>query len=227
MSLSLQAAQDSQTGSGNISATFTANVTAGSTIFVACMSYPAAGTFSISDLYSGGGSNSYSTAKGPSTGTEDTSQSWTAVATQTGSLTITVNSSQSFPVLIIVEYPASLGIGAVDQTAFADSASGTALASGAVTTTEASELLIGYGGSENGGSTLAAGAGFAFEESVPVGAGGNCFFLEDQQVSSTGSYQATATMGTGQSWFCALVTLKLSGAPPPGPGGAAVVCLMQ
>lgn len=222
MSLSVQTKSGSQSTSGNLAVTFSSNVAAGNTIIAIAMD-DTSGGLSISDSQG----NSYTSLYGPNTGTHETSRAWKATAGSSGSLTVTVNAVNPFPVLIIIEYPASLGIGAVDQSSTNSASSGTALTSGtAVTTTQANELLIAYGGSESNGGTFTLGGSFAMESQVTAGVGGTCLFVADRAVISTGSYQATATMSPSQSWFCSLITLKISGSVG---GGSAqpVVCIMQ
>jgi hypothetical protein len=221
MSIALQSAFSSGSASGIITAVFGSNVTAGDKIIAIAMNDSLTGTFTISDTQG----NVYTALQGPLGGTQESSQAWIATAGSTGACSVSINSSGTFPVLIIAEYPSSLGIGAVDQTSHNDASSGTALTSGSVTTTQAIELLISYGGSETNNGTFTLGSGWNMELAVTAGSGGTCLFLADQQVSSIGAYQGSATMSPSQHWFCSIITLKLSSAPPPS--AKPVVCIMQ
>ena len=61
------------------------------------------------------------------------------------------------------------------------------------------DLIVGLAGS-NG--SLTAGAGFTRR------VGGNFSLIEDREVTSTGSYGATATASASSMWTMAMVTLK-------------------
>jgi hypothetical protein len=88
----------------------------------------------------------------------------------------------------------------VDGTASA-SGGGPTLDSGAATTSHAHDLLVGLV-SSNG--TTAAGSGFMAR------VGGTFSLIEDQEVTTAGTYHATATSSTNEAW--AMVELALRAA---------------
>jgi hypothetical protein len=81
----------------------------------------------------------------------------------------------------------------------ATSGQGTTLSTGTITTSHPHDLIVGIVGS-NG--SLVAGAGFTKR------VGGNFSLIEDREVTSTGSYGATATAGQNSNWSMAMVALK-------------------
>ncbi len=84
-----------------------------------------------------------------------------------------------------------------------DSGSGTAITSGAATTSYTNELVFGYGISNN--TVGAAGTGFTERQSV----GGD--MTEDRDANATGSYAATATNGSSTGWQALEATFWGSG----------------
>jgi hypothetical protein len=76
---------------------------------------------------------------------------------------------------------------------------GTMLASGTAATSHPHDLLVGIVGS-NG--SLTAGAGFTRR------VGGTYSLIEDREVTSTGSYSATASANQSSTWTMAMVALK-------------------
>ena len=126
----------------------------------------------------------------------------------------------SFGIVYLHEYSGLATVNPVDVTA---SAAGTpaAMSSGAVTTTQANDLLFGAGASDN--TVTAAGTGFTKR----LTGFGN--LTEDRVVTTTGSYAATASQN-GAAWVMQLVAFRVasSSTGPPtklafiqGPSNAA------
>lgn len=89
--------------------------------------------------------------------------------------------------------------------------------SGNVTTTSPSEVLIGLGQNVSAFTTYTAGSGYTKRaESGTNPPTNDVLVLEDQNVSSIGTYAATATWGTPVQWGQALITFKDSTAPTNG-----------
>jgi hypothetical protein len=145
--------------------------------------------------------------------TKDT-EVWYALNCRAGANTVTVAYSGTCNSnIIIAEYSAAPGIVGLDQVAASKSADGTpstALSSGNTpTTTQPSELLIGFGADDNqvAGQTYTAGAGFT-KDVTQVGTHHACA-MESQTVAATGAYAATFTLGTTDQWACLIGTFAM------------------
>ncbi len=151
--------------------------------------------------------NSYSLAAGPVKGTRLAQAIYLAKNILAGSNTVTVTFSQAatFPDIRILEYKGLSTTAPVDETTGASgTSSGSAtVSSGSATTNAATELIFGAG-TTNGGFTKA-GSSFTSEIITPDGD-----IAEDDVVSSSGSYSATASLGAygSQNWVMQLLTLK-------------------
>ncbi|HSD22658.1 MAG TPA: Ig-like domain-containing protein, partial [Anaeromyxobacter sp.] len=126
----------------------------------------------------------------------------------------------SFGIIYIHEYA---GIDKVSPLDVSRSATGTsrAMSSGSATTTNASDLIIGAGASSN--NVTGAGSGFTTRSS----AFGN--LTEDRNVTSTGSYAATATQNSN-AWVMQMVAFKadpgtIDTSPPTVPTGLAATAV--
>ncbi len=101
----------------------------------------------------------------------------------------------------IVEYAGLANVGPVDATAFAGASSGAALDSGAATTSNAHDLLVGISTCGSTGGT----AGTSYTQDVILYAD----IIEHQEVITTSDYHATETQTSGsQFWMMRLVALK-------------------
>lgn len=135
------------------------------------------------------------------------------VAATAGANTITVTfSSATNPTGLDIraaEYSGAAKSGVLDVTTGAVSTTGTALNSGNVTTTRPTDLLVGAG--YVGGLINAVGSGYTQRI---LSAGGNN--LQDQVVTSTGTYNATATQNTSDPWIMQIVAFRAAvGTPSP------------
>ena len=126
----------------------------------------------------------------------------------------------SFGIIYIHEYA---GIDKVSPLDVSRSATGTsrAMSSGSATTTNASDLILGAGASSN--NVTGAGSGFTTRSS----AFGN--LTEDRNVTSTGSYAATATQNSN-AWVMQMVAFKadpgtIDTSPPTVPTGLAATAV--
>jgi hypothetical protein len=151
--------------------------------------------------------NSYALAAGPLKGTALTQSIYYAKNILAGSNTVTVTFSKAaiFPDVRILEYKGLSTTAPFDVTAGASGTSGNniVVSSGSATTTSANELIFGAG-ITNGGFSKA-GTSFKAEVITPDGD-----IAEDEIVSATGSYSATASLGAygSQKWIMQMVTLK-------------------
>jgi IPT/TIG domain len=151
--------------------------------------------------------NSYALAAGPVKGTALTQSIYYAknIAPGSNSVTVTFTKVAVFPDVRILEYKGLNTTAPLDVTAGASGTSGNnaIVSSGAATTTSANELIFGAG-MTNGAFTK---AGTSFKAEV-ITADGD--IAEDQVVSATGSYSATASLGAygSQQWVMQMVTFK-------------------
>ena len=157
-------------------------------------------TSSISSVTDSHG-NAYAVAVGPTTNTGLQQVIYYAKNVAAGSNTVTVKFSKaaSYPDVRILEYSGASTTGPLDGKAAA-SGSGTTANSGAATTTSANELIFGAG--TTGAQFSAAGSGFV---SRMINLYGN--IAEDKTVTSTGSYNATATTQSSV-WVMQVATFK-------------------
>lgn len=118
-------------------------------------------------------------------------------------ITATFESEVYFGVLYTHEYSGLSKANPFDVTS-ATEGTGTDLNSGNVTTTHAHDLLFGAGAS--GGAVDNGGAGFTVRSLDE----GN--LIEDQEVTTTGSYSATGVHGGGK-WVMQVVAFKVADAP--------------
>ena len=188
-----------QTASASVAVTFTTAQTAGNLNIVAVGWNDTTSTVSgISDSRG----NSYALALGPTSGTGLRQSIYYAKNIVGGSNTVTVtfNQAAAFVDVRVLEYSGLDTVSPLDKTAGA-AGSGTSASSGAATTTSANELIFGAGMT----TTHFTGAGSGFISriiTVP-----DADIAEDQTVSSTGSYSATAP-ATSSKWVMQIATFK-------------------
>ncbi len=154
--------------------------------------------------------NMYLPAVGPTSNTGLRQVIYYAKNIAGGSNTVTVkfNQAAAYPDVRILEYAGADLSNPLDQ-AGAATGSGTTANSGSVTTTAANELIFATG--TTGTAFSAAGSGYT---SRIIDTYGN--IAEDKTVTSTGSYNATATTASSV-WVMQILTFRSAGqiAPPP------------
>jgi len=157
-------------------------------------------TSSISSVTDSKG-NTYTRAVGPTSNTALQQSIYYAKNIVGGSNTVTVKFSQAaaYPDVRILEYSGFDPANPLDVTA-AQASSGTTASSGFATTNSADELIFGAGSTAN--HFTGAGSGFT---SRIINIYGN--IAEDEVVSSSGSYSATAANSTGL-WVMQMATFK-------------------
>jgi outer membrane protein assembly factor BamB len=154
--------------------------------------------------------NTYTAATArQSWGNNWSAQVFYASGIKAGSNTVTATfgtSIKSFGIVYLHEYSGLANVSPVDVSASATGSSGS-MSSGAVTTTQANDLLFAAGASDK--TVTAAGTGFTKR----LTGFGN--LTEDRVVTTTGSYAGTATQN-GTTWVMQLVAFRAaSGAPGP------------
>ena len=113
-------------------------------------------------------------------------------------MTVQFNQAAVYPDIRILEYR---GVSTLDVTAGA-SGSSTATSSGAATTTAANELIFAANTVATGNT--AAGTGFTTRIITTP----DLDIAEDQVVTSTGTYTATAPISPSGAWVMQMVTFK-------------------
>jgi fibronectin type 3 domain-containing protein len=165
---------------------------------------------------------SYGLAVGPTVVSGALSQSIyyasNIAAASAGANTVTVifSTAAFAPDIRIVEYAGASQSNPVDVTA-AKSGKGTSSSSGAVTTTNASDLLVGA----NIVTSLTSGAGSGYTLRISTSPDGD--IVEDQMVTTTGSHSATASISSGK-WIMQMVAFRAASAvaaPPLPPSNLA------
>jgi Galactose oxidase-like, Early set domain/Glyoxal oxidase N-terminus len=158
-------------------------------------------TSSISSVTDSKG-NTYTRAVGPTSTTRLQHAIYYAKNIAGGSsntVTVKFNQAAAYPDVRILEYSGLDTSSPLDVTAAA-TGNGTSASSGSATTTSANELIFGAGNSAN--NYTAAGSGFANRIINVYGS-----IAEDELVSSSGSYAATATNSSGY-WVLQMATFK-------------------
>ena len=150
--------------------------------------------------------NIYTRAVGPTanTGQQQSIYYGKNIVAGPNTVTVTFNAAAAVPDVRILEYNGLDTTNPLDVTAAAGG-SGTNASSGAATTTSANELIFGSG-TTSGTAFTAPGSGFTTRL---IDIFGN--MAEDEVVSSTSSYAATATNSNGY-WLMQMATFKAAGA---------------
>jgi RHS repeat-associated protein len=115
-------------------------------------------------------------------------------------VTVTFNQSAASPDIRVLEYSGLNTASPLDATAVG-SGNGTAASSGSASTTSANELIFGANTVYTG--TRSAGTGFT---SRTITSDGD--IAEDEDVSTTGSYSASATLSSAGNWVMQMATFK-------------------
>jgi RHS repeat-associated protein len=115
-------------------------------------------------------------------------------------VTVTFNQSASYPDVRVLEYSGLLTTSPLDVVA-TGTGNSTSSSSGSATTSSATELIFGANTVYTG--TNAAGSGFTSRIITHDGD-----IAEDKNVSSTGSYSASATLSSAGNWVMQMATFK-------------------
>ena len=161
-------------------------------------------TASVSSVVDSSG-NTYTRAVGPNVVSGTLSQSIyyaknIASAAGTNTVTVTFTTAAAYPDIRILEYSGADPNNPVDVTA-ANTGNSTSSSSGTVSTTNAADLLFGA----NIVTSVTNGPGTGFTSRLLTSPDGD--IAEDEMVSSTGSYTATAPIDSG-AWIMQLVAFR-------------------
>ena len=145
--------------------------------------------------------NTYALAVGPTKAAGLTQSIYYAknIASRSNTVTVKFSTTASFPNVNVLEYSGLDPVNPLDVSA-GGSGSGTTANSGSATTTAANELIVGLGNP----SSVFTSAGSGFSSRMINAYGG---ISEDKIVSSTGSYNATATL-TSRTWVMQMATFR-------------------
>ena len=202
--------------SGTANCAITLSVTSGNTlVFYLLSTTLSTNVLSVSD----GNTNTYTSAVGPftdagkkqcaSAGVDRSRRKTNAALVITGHVTLTTN----FIGCVVYQFSGLAASSVVDQTATASFAATTAAVTGTTsTTTQASEILVGWFGAVPANTQPYTALGGYTIDTNGQGAGvGLTTMGEYLIVSSTGTYQATATTANTVTGGAAIVTLKAAG----------------
>jgi hypothetical protein len=167
--------------------------------------------------------NSYTLAAGPTvyssfgvTSSIYYAKNIVAAAAGANTVTVTFSAAVPYPDVRIAEYSGISTSSPLDVTAAA-TGSGTLSSSGSMTTTNANDLLV----AANAVATTTTGPGTGFTQRVISGYDGD--ILEDEIVSATGAYTATAPMSPTGQWIMQVAAFKAATGsdttPPTAPTG--------
>jgi chitodextrinase len=167
--------------------------------------------------------NPYTRAVGPTVFSSTIAQSIyyakniVAAVANANTVTVTFSTAATYPDIRIAEYGGLDTSSPLDVTAGA-SGTGTTTNSASATTTSAKELLVGA----NTVQAMTTGPGAAYSERLLTNPNGD--LLEDQEVTVTGSYGATAPQSPSGSWVMQMAAFKFATGgsdtqPPTAPTG--------
>lgn len=207
----IQSAQNSSGSQANLAKAFTSGNVAGNSIIVIAQWSNTAVTMSVADT----NLNSYVSQQGPNTNGADGSggsaqQIWLATNIQAGANTVTITpSANTRMMLIIIEVENLAVLSTLDQKNWNDSVSTvTSLNSGAVTTTQAVELLISYGGTQSQSTVITDGTGWQNIQNTSDATNAQTFFAEYQVVTNTNTFTGTATSSLMTTYGMGIITLR-------------------
>jgi hypothetical protein len=110
-------------------------------------------------------------------------------------ITVTFDNNTN-PILVAAEYEGLATTDPVDQMASAAAKNSGTASSGTLTTAHAHDILVGIGAAS---VSLSTGTGYTSEVNATLD------LIEDQQVTTTGTYSATETLAMNGNWLMALV----------------------
>jgi hypothetical protein len=185
-----------------VSVAFTAAQSAGDLNIVAIGWFDTTSTISSVTDSSG---NVYTPAATPitlsGTGTQAIYYAKNIAAAATNTMTVTFNHSVSFPDMRIVEYAGASITAPIDVTA-SNTGTGSTSSSGPLTTSNAKDML--FAANYVATSTISPGAGFTSR--IITSPDGD--IVEDQLVTATGTYTATASIGPSGGWLMQAVAIR-------------------
>lgn len=207
----IQSAENSSASASSLAEAFTSGTVTGNAILIIAQWDSTSTTMSVADTQL----NTFATLQGPNTngadgGTGSSQQIWLATNIAGGADTITITpSANAKMMLVIVEISNLAVLSTLDQENWNDSVVVTgSMSSGAVTTTQAVELLIAYGGTESQAATITPAVGWNSIQNTSDSPNAQTFFAEYQVATSTNTYTGTATIAPNSTYGMGIVTLR-------------------
>ena len=151
--------------------------------------------------------NTYTLGVGPTVVSGSLSQSIyyakniAAAAAGANTVTVTFSTAAAYPDIRILEYSGADPNNPVDVTA-ANTGNSTTSSSGSATTTNPTDLIFGA----NIVATMTSGPGSGFTQRLLTSPDGD--IAEDQMVTATGSYSATAPLSSSGQWIMQMVAFR-------------------
>jgi chitodextrinase len=125
-------------------------------------------------------------------------------------VTVIFAGAAAFPDVRILEYSGIDLVNAIDNNVSGAGNNATS-ASGAMVTSNAADLLV----AANTVSTTTTDPGSGFTTRIITNPNGD--MVEDQVVTATGTYDATAALRPAGTWVMQMAAFRAAGSPPPGP----------
>jgi hypothetical protein len=207
-----QSTQNSSASAANLSKAFTGgNVAGNSIIVIAQWANSSTVTMSVADS----NLNSYASLRGPDSNGADgaggsRSQVWLANNIVAGANTVTITpSANAKMMLIIIEVQNLAVLSAFDQSNWNDSLTPVGpLTSGPITTTQAVELLIAYGGTESQAAAISLGSGWQSIQNTSDGPNSQTFFAEYQVATNINTFTGTANISPNSTYGLGIISLR-------------------
>ena len=223
----VQSAEAAASSASTLSQTFASNVSQGSLIVVGVRVGGTGRTVTVSDNLNG----SYSLAVTQTQGADHQAYIFYKENAAAGATTVTVTISGSGTLRFnIHEYAGAAASGALDSTS-SQTGTGSAPDSGAISTSQADELVFGLATNNNvsSGSWTPATSGGTWtkrQEQTAVGCTSTrCIMSSDIIASSAGSYRHNPTFSTSVDWTSLVAAFKGStGGAAPAPAAVNGVC---
>jgi hypothetical protein len=208
----VQSAQNSSGSAASLNKPFTSGNVAGNAIVViAQWANSSTITMGVADS----NLNTYSTLRGPdSNGADGASgsrqQIWLATNIAAGANTVTITPSANVAMmLIIIEIQNLSLLSTFDQSNWNDSVTATtSMTSGNITTTQATELLINFGGTESGADTITNGSGWQPIQNTSDVTHAQTLMAQYQVVTNINTFNGSATISPASTWSMGIVSLR-------------------
>ena len=208
----VQSNQNSSGSASSLNKMFTSGNVAGNAIIViAQWANSSTITMGIADS----NVNSYNTLRGPDSNGADggggsRQQIWLATNIAAGANTVTITPSANVAMmLIIIEIQNLALLSTFDTSNWNDSVTATtSMTSGNITTTQAVELLINYGGTESGADTITNGAGWQPIQNTSDVPNAQTFMAQYQVVTNINTFNGAATIAPASTWSMGIVSLR-------------------
>ena len=208
----VQSAQNSSASAASLNKPFTSGNVAGNAIIViAQWANSSTITMGVADS----NLNSYTSLRGPDSngadgGSGSRQQIWLASNIAAGANTVTITPSANVKMMLVIIEVQNLSIlSTFDQSNWNDSVTATtSLTSGNITTTQATELLINYGGTESAADTITNGSGWQPIQNTSDSPNSQTLMAQYQVVTNINTFNGAATISPASTWGMGIVSLR-------------------